>query len=86
MADRICYCKEIIGQCKIIKTKLSKIIQSREFLGRLLGPILKVGLTLMKNLLKPLARNVLIPLGLAAAASAVYAGIHKTLFKALVYW
>ena len=65
--------------------KLSKIIQSREFHGRLLGPILKVGLTLMKNLLKPLARNVLIPLGLAAAASVVYAGIHKTIFKALVY-
>ena len=29
--------------------------QSREFLGRLLGPLLKTGLPLMKNLIKPLA-------------------------------
>ena len=45
------------------------------FLGRLLGPLLKLGLPLMKNVTKPLAENVLILLGLTAAASATDAGI-----------
>ena len=31
----------------------------------------------MKNVIKPLAKSVLIPLGLTAAASAAHAGIHK---------
>ena len=31
----------------------------------------------MKSVIKPLAKSVLIPLGLTAAASAAYAGIHK---------
>ena len=31
----------------------------------------------MKNFIKPLAKSVLIPLGLTAAASAADAGIHK---------
>ena len=47
------------------------------FLGRLLGSLLKTGLPLMKNVIKPLAKSVLIPLGLTAAASATDAGIHK---------
>ena len=53
------------------------MIQSGGFLGRLLGPLLKTGLPLMKNVIKPLAKSVLIPLGLTAAASAADAGIHK---------
>ena len=53
------------------------MIQSGGFLGRLLGPLLKTGLPLMKNVIKPLARSVLIPLGLTAAASAEDARIHK---------
>ena len=32
---------------------------------------------MLKNILTPLAKSVLIPLGLTAAASAAYAGIHK---------
>ena len=62
---------------KLSKTQLSKMIQSGGFLGRLLGPLLKTGLPLIKNVIKPLAKNVLIPLGLTAAASAADAGIHK---------
>ena len=62
---------------KLSKTQLSKMIQSVGFLGRLLGPLLKTGLPLMKSVIKPLAKSVLIPLGLTAAASAAYAGIHK---------
>ena len=62
---------------KLSKTQLSKMIQSGGFLGRLLGPLLKTGLTLIKNVIKPLAKNVLILLGLTVAASAADAGIHK---------
>ena len=51
--------------------------ESGGFLGRLHGPFLKTGLPLIKNLVKPLAKIVLIPLGLTAAASAADAGIHK---------
>ena len=53
------------------------MIQSGGFLGRLLGPSLKTGLPLMKNVVTPFARSVSIPLGLTAAASAADAGIHK---------
>ena len=56
------------------------MIQSGGFLGRLLGPLLKTGLPLIKNVIKPLAKSVLIPLGLTAAASVVDAGIHKKIF------
>ena len=52
------------------------MIQSGGFLGKLLGPLLKTGLPLIKNVITPLAKSVLIPLGLTAAA-AVDAGIHK---------
>ena len=52
------------------------MIQSGGFLGRLLGPLLKTGLPLIKNVIKPLAKSVLIPLGLTAAAAAD-AGMHK---------
>ena len=38
---------------------------------------LKTGLPLIKNVIEPLAKSVLIPLGLTAAASAAGAGIHK---------
>ena len=62
---------------KLPKTQLSKRIQSGGFLGRLLGPLLKTGLPLMKSVIKPLAKSILIPLGLTAAASAADAGIHK---------
>ena len=62
---------------KLSKTQISKMIQSGGFLGRLLGPLLKTGLPLMKNVIKPLAKSVLILLGLTAAPSAGDAGIHK---------
>ena len=41
------------------------------------GPLLKTGSPLIKNLIKPLAKSVLIPLGLTAAESAADAGIHN---------
>ena len=53
------------------------MIQLGGFRGRLPGQLLKTRLPLMKNLVKPLAKSVLIPLGLTAAASATDAVIHK---------
>ena len=43
---------------KLSKAQISKIIQSGRFLGRLLGPLLKTGLPLIKNVIKPLAESV----------------------------
>ena len=53
------------------------MIQLGGFLGKLLGPLLRTGFPLMKSVIQPLAKSVLIPLGLTAAASAADAGIHK---------
>ena len=58
---------------KVCRAQISKIIQSGWFLGsllsRLLGPLMKVAV--------PLAKNILAPLGITAAASAIDAGIQK---------
>ena len=62
---------------KLLKIQLDRMGQSGGFLGRLLGPLLKPGLPLMKYVLKLLAESVLIPLGLTAEASATDAAIHK---------
>ena len=48
---------------KLSKTQLSKMMQSGGFLGRHLGPLLKTGLPLVKNVIKPLSTRILIPLG-----------------------
>ena len=53
------------------------MIELGGFLGKLLGPLLKTGLPLMKSVIAQLVKSVLIPLGLTAAASAADAGIHK---------
>ena len=71
------FANQLSTDIKFSKTQLSKMIQSGGFLGKLLGPLLKTGLPLMKSVIKPLAKSVLIPLGLTAAASAADAGIHK---------
>ena len=62
---------------------MHKIGQSGGFLGRLLGPLLKTGLPLIGNVLKPLAKSVLIPLGLTAAASATDAAVHQEIFGSI---
>ena len=66
---------------KLSKAQLHKIGQSGRFLGRLFGPFLKIELPLIRNVLKPLAKSVLIPFGLTAtAAAATDAAIHKKMF------
>ena len=62
---------------KLSKTQLSKMIQSGEFLGRLLGSLLKTGLRLIKNVIKRLAKSVSISLQLTTVGSAADAGIQK---------
>ena len=58
---------------KLSRTQISKIIQSGGFVGWLLSklasPIMKVAI--------PLAKNVLVPLGITVVASAIDAGIQK---------
>ena len=74
---RKAFANHLSADIKLSKTQLSKMIQSGGFLSRLLGPLLKTGLPLVKNVIKPLSKSVLISLGLTAAASAADAGIHK---------
>ena len=49
-------------------------------MGRLLGLLVKTGLSLIANVLKPLAKTVLILLGLLATSSATDAAVHKKMF------
>ena len=62
---------------KLSEAQINKIIQSGGFLSKLLGPLLKTELLLIKNVIKPLAKSFLIPLGLTTAAAAADARIHK---------
>ena len=74
---RKAFANHLSTDIKLSKTQISKIIQSGEFLRTLLGPLLKTGLPLISNVIKPLTKSVLIPLGLIASASAADAAIHK---------
>ena len=78
---RKAFANYLSADIKLSKTQLSKMIQSGGFLGRLLGRLLKAGLPLIKNVIKPLAKSVLIHLGLTAAASAGDAGLHKKILR-----
>ena len=74
---RKAFANHLSTDIKFSKTQLSKMIQSGGFLGKLFGPLLRIGLPLMKSVIKPLAKSVLVPLGSTAAAAAADAGIHK---------
>ena len=61
---------------KLSKAQIKKLIQSGGFLGKLLsklaGPLMKVAM--------PLAKNVLAPLGLTTAMSAIDGSIQKKIY------
>ena len=61
---------------KLSKAQIKKLIQSGGFLGKLLsklaGPLMKVAMTL--------AKNVLVPLGLTAAMSTIDGSIQKKIY------
>ena len=59
------------------KFKCLKQDNQENFLEMLLGPLLKSGLPLIRNVFKTLAKSVLVPLGLTAAVSVVDAAIQK---------
>ena len=59
------------------------MVQLGGVLGRLFGQLLKTDLSLIRNVLKPLAKRVLLPLRLIAAASAIDTAIQK---KILGWW
>ena len=61
---------------KLSKTQLSKMIQSGGFLGNLLGKLAGPLMTVAM----PLAKNVLAPLGISAAMSAIDRSIKKKMF------
>ena len=67
------FAKNTSTDIKLSKIQLSKMIQSGGFLGNLLGklagPLMKVAM--------PLAKNVLAPLGISAAMSAIDGSIKK---------
>ena len=69
----------VSNDLKHSKAQISKIIQSRGFLGSLLSklvdPLMKVAITF--------AKNVLAPLAITAAASAIDAGIQKKKYTVL---
>ena len=64
---------------KLSKAQISKIIQSGGLLGKILGPLLKTGLPLLKSVIKPYGL-----LGLTAASSAIDAGVQKK--KDIWFW
>ena len=72
---------QIIYQLKLSYHKLSYLrwYNQEDFFGRLLGLLPKTGSPLMKNIIKPFAKSVLIPLGLTAVASAADTGMYKKL-------
>ena len=65
---RKAFANNLSTDIKFSKAQLSKMIQLGGFIGKLLGPLLKTGLPLIKSVIKPLAKSVLVPLGLTAAA------------------
>ena len=81
---RKAFANNSLANTKLSKTQLNKIGQSGGFLGKRLGPLLKTGLPLIKNVLKPLANTVLIPLGLTTAASTTDAAIHKKMLGSVM--
>ena len=64
---------------KLSTAHLSKIVKLGGFLSRLLGPLIKTGLPLMKNVLQRLAKSVFITLRLTEAVSAADTVIHKNI-------
>ena len=58
-----------------------KWFNQEDFFGRLLCPLLKAGLPLIKDVVQPLAKSISTPLGSTAAAPATDVGIHKKHFR-----
>ena len=73
---RKAFANNSLADIKLSKTQM----QLGGFLDIILGPLIKTGLLLKKNVLKPLAKRVLISLVLTAPASATDSAIQKKTF------
>ena len=71
------FAKNSSANINLSKTQLQNIGQSGGFSGRPLEPLLKVGWLLIGNIVKLLAKSVLIPLACRAGSSATDTVIHK---------
>ena len=69
----------------LLKGTAGKIVSPERGLINFLGPLLKIGLSFMKYLPMPLAKTVLITLGLTAAASAIDAAIQNIYIYIYIY-
>ena len=72
------FANKSLADIKLSKTQLSKMAQLGGFLGRLVGPLLKTGLPLIKNKITSLAKSVLIPLGLTADCCSIIRRCRNT--------
>ena len=69
-----------MGNIKFAKSQLPKMTQLEGSLDKLLEPLIKAGWPLIENVLKSLAKSVLVHLRLTAAASATDAAIKNKIF------
>ena len=54
---RKAFANNLLANIKLSRIEMPKIVQSREYLSRFHGPLLKNGLPLMKNVFKPLSNH-----------------------------
>ena len=77
------FANKLLVNIKLSKTQLSlsETIQSARFLGRYFAQIMKVSLSLMKNVPTPSAKSLLKPLGLTTAAAAAAAAANLRIHR-----
>ena len=69
--------KYFIKGKNLSKTQVTKIIKSVGFPGKPFRPLMSVGLLLIKDILKPLTKIVLVLLGLMSTPSSVDVRVHQ---------
>ena len=78
--DIIKLIKSLENRGNFLKRTSRKVNSQKEALLNFLGPLMKVRLPLMKNVLTSLAKIVLLPLRLAASASATDPAIQQEIY------
>ena len=75
------FANKLSANTKWPQTGIFKIIQSGGFLGRLLGPLMKIVLSLMRKVVQPLAKRALITLRATAVTLGKDSRIHIQKFS-----
>ena len=81
---RKAFANGLSANIKLSKTELQKILKSGEFLGGILGQLLKVGVHLIGNVFKPLAKSVLISIVVSGTDAAIHKKILRSTFTILL--